>query len=432
MSIAQLIKGQKLISSELGIVSHTIKLPRMSHDPSMINFGIWPCNSKYLHGEKFEGRSGGCNEDWEQAIMATVGETIERYTPIFFPENEGIVSSYKNLDKPAVHPQEYAFFHDEQYKFYKERNFNITKFDENTEVTWCPTIDLVDQKEVYCPAQCIYMPFTRDKHFITAGNSTGLAAHTNYYKAVLNALYECVERDSFVITWTNNIVPPKVKISKEIKDYLNERFPASFKWHFFDVTYDLELPSIFAICEGVSDYGNFITVGSATRGTLAEAMKRVIREIGQTAPYFRWLIGERNGQVPDEDYHKIINFVDHSIYYHMRPEKKVVFNKWLEKEPDKDVDMYEVDNRTETEKIKDALRVFKRHNYNVLLKDLTTVDARQLGFYSVKVYIPQLIQMAGGYSVYFWGGKRLYEVPEKMGYGKADYSTINKMPHPFP
>lgn len=433
MDTARLIKSNKIISSEIGIISHTIRLPRMFSDPRLVNFGIWPCDTLQLGAEKFEGRSGACNEEWDMAVMATIGETIERYTPIFSP-NDGISSSYKDLDKRAVHPSEYALFHEKQHRVFEERRYNVAPFTDDLPVTWVPTTDLTDSGITYCPAQFLYMPFTKDRRFITAGNSTGLAAHTNYHKAILNALYECIERDSFVITWHNNIVPPKIKLTKEIKEYLHNRFPPHYQWHLFDITYDLGVPTVFGICMGESDFGKFVAVGSAARGTVAEATQKVIQEIGQTAPYFRWLLGERKEWTPPENFNDILTFADHSIYYLKRLDQWGVFDKWVNQPENKVIDFKEAgaDTRTDVEKIKDMLQMFKSKGYNVLLRDLTTVDIRQLGFYSIKVYIPQLIQMAGGYPFYFLGGKRMYEVPERMGYPRLDFDSLNKFPHPFP
>ena len=79
-----------------------------------------------------------------------------------------------------------------------------------------------------------------------------------------------------------------------------------------------------------------------------------------------------------------------------------------------------------------CIRDRKNRGCNVLFKDITTVDIRQLGFYSVKIFIPQLVQLAGAYPFYFLGGKRLYEAPKKIGLDTNDYDGLNKFPHPFP
>lgn len=74
----------------------------------------------------------------------------------------------------------------------------------------------------------------------------------------------------------------------------------------------------------------------------------------------------------------------------------------------------------------------RRRGYNVLFKDLTTIDARQGGFYCFRVVIPQLLPLIGAYPYYLLGGERLYSVPKKLGYETNDFEHLNQLPHPFP
>jgi len=96
----------------------------------------------------------------------------------------------------------------------------------------------------------------RDKHYVTANTSTGLAAHTNYYKAILTALYEVIERDGFAITWMQEIVPQKITIDKDIRSYINDKFPLPYEWHFFDITYDcLGIDGVFETVHNIMTIG---------------------------------------------------------------------------------------------------------------------------------------------------------------------------------
>lgn len=429
MSITTLKKGLDIISNEIGMLYHVIKLPRMNGDPKMINYGVWPCNTEYLSGEKYGGRSAGCGFEWEGGILGTIGETVERYAPAFYNLDNGLFSSFKDLNKYAVHPKEFALFHEEQFK---DERFGMSKFTEDIELTWFPTMDLTNGKETWLPAQFIYLPFNHDKKYITANTSTGLAAHTDYYKGILIGLYEVIERDSFVLTWMQNLVPEKIIISKEIQDHIDLNFPVRYEWHFFDINYDLRVPSVLGFCFGESEYGKFIAVGSSTRSTYGEALKKVIQEIGQAVPYFRYLLGEKKNWRPSDDYTLIQNFEDHSIFYVKRQDLWHVFDKWRDVKGTKQVDLAEKPKRTDQEEIKHIVKILKDKDYNVLFKDITTPDVRQLGFFSIKIFIPQLIQLAGAYPFYFLGGERLYTVPREMGYKSNDYHHLNKYPHPFP
>ena len=110
-----LIKGTMLISNQFGIVNHVSKLPRLNYDPKLVSFGIWPSNTLAFGAEKYEGRSSECNFDLQKSFMGTLGETVERYCPVFYNKENMILSSYKNLKVHAIPPSEYALFHEKQY-----------------------------------------------------------------------------------------------------------------------------------------------------------------------------------------------------------------------------------------------------------------------------------------------------------------------------
>lgn len=425
-------KSKKLISHRTGLLHHIVKLPRLNYDPRLISFGIWSCDTLQLDGEKFGGRSSGCSYDLYNSFMGTLGETVERYCPAFYQKDKMMKSSYISLSENAVTPSEFALFHPKQHEYFKEKNFNMHPFDEKIELYWDKCVDITTGNDVYCPAAFIYLPWTIEEKWITVGTSTGLAAHTNWHKALLTALFEIIERDSFVITWYQKIVSSKIIIGQDIREYIDGRFPASYEWHFFDITYDLGIPTVFGICYGTSEYGDFVAVGTATRGTMADALKKVILEIGQGVGYFRYLLGEKKDWVPSDNFNEILNFEDHSIFYIKRPDLISVLDIWRKAKPSLNIDFNEKSTKSTADYIEDIITVLNKKNYNVLVKDITTPDVNQAGFYCLRVVTPQLLQMGGAYPFYFLGGKRLYEVPEKMGYTSHSYSELNEFPHPFP
>lgn len=430
MNLTILNNGIKAISNEIGLLHHIAKLPRMNFDPLMVDYGIWASNTEYLIGEKYGIQSSGCGYKWEDALLGTIGETVERYAACFYDLNDSIFASYKHLEKQAIHPSEFALFHKVQYN---KEGFILNEFTEDIELTWFPTIDLTNGKETFLPGQFIYMPFReRNNKYITSTTSTGLAAHTDYYKAILTGIFEAIERDSFVITWMQNIVSEKIVITNEIKEYIDEHFPAKYEWHFFDITYDINVPTILGFCFGGSDFGKFIASASATRATYGEALIKVIQEIGQAIPYFRYILDETKEWIPSDDFNLINNFEKHSILYTKRQDLCHIFDKWIQAKESKEIDLFEKPDKTDKDEVRKIVEILKDKNYNVLFKDITTYDIRQLGFYSIKVFVPQLIQLSGSYPVYFSGGKRLFSVPEKLGFKSNDYQNLNKYPHPFP
>ncbi len=432
MNTITLLNGLNAISSETGILRHIVRSTRLNGDPNMIAYGIFPANTEYLSHEKFSGESSGCGFDWQDAILGTIGETVERYAPAFYDINERLFSSYQKLGKNAIHPKEFALFHENQYEIYKKKKIPLRPFTDDVQTSWFSAFDLTTGKETWVPGQFVYMPFSQDKTYINIGTSTGLAAHTNYYKSILNGLFESIERDSFVITWMQRLLPPKIKISKEIQEYINRYYPTSYKWYFFDMTYDLKVPSIFGLCFGEAEFGKFMAVGGSTRYTHGEALKKTIQEIGQAVPYFRYILEEKRDWSPSDDFNMIQNFDEHSLFYSKRQDLWNVFDGWVNTNATKDIKLHETSDKTEIEKIQEVVKLLKNAGCNVLFKDVTTPDIRQVGFFSTKVFVPQLIQLAGSYPFYYNGGERLYSVPERLGYTTHDYDHLNKYPHPFP
>jgi len=424
-------KALHSISSEIGLLSRISKMPIMNKDPNLMSYGIWPGSTKAMGGEEFGGRSSGCGATWQEALMGTIGETVERYACAFYNLREAVKSPYRTLGKAAVHPGEYALYHEQQYAFLKGKT-PIEPFTEDTDLYWFPMTDLATGEEKWAPGGMIYLPWSHELPWINANTSTGLAAHTNPHKAILTGLYEVIERDSFVITWTQKIVPPKIRISAEMQAHIDAGFPTSYEWHFFDIRYDLDVPSVLGICFGESEFGKFVAVGTSTRATYGQAVQKVIKEIGQAVSYFRYLLNEKKDWVPTDNYNQLMSFEDHSIFYVKRPDMWFVFDEYRAALETVDIDLHEKQTRSDVDEVRHIVQTLKKAGCDVLFKDISTPDVRQLGFYSIKVLVPQLIPLAGGYPLYYHGGKRLYEVPAKMGYTAHDYDHLNKYPHPFP
>ena len=72
-------------------------------------------------------------------------------------------------------------------------------------------------------------------------------------------------------------------------------------------------------------------------------------------------------------------------------------------------------------------------NHRVLLVDLTSPDVRPLGLSVVRTVIPGFHPLCMGYKIRALGGRRLWEVPQRLGFaGIAPDSGDNPAPHPYP
>ena len=133
-----------------------------------------------------------------------------------------------------------------------------------------------------------------------------------------------------------------------------------------------------------------------------------------------------------DDLTELKSFEDHSIYYTRHPEKQDIFKKWIERSEDKSIAYEEETEMSPKSIIKSILKTFKDLKIDVYCKDVTTEDVAEENFKVIRVICPQLIPLNGAYGRYYLGGKRLFEVPEKMGFSRLSFDDLTTMPHPFP
>lgn len=425
----QINRSLKLISNKIGLFQNVGKASLFNSDPKIIGYTSFNCNTVRLGAENYAGKSGGCGFEWENSFLASIGEGVERYCTVFYDLKKLKRGTFKGFKKgEATMPHKFALFHPNQYK---KKGFPFAPFEEDTGLYWERVYDLIGNKYIYCPAIFVYMPFTSDERYISEQISTGFAAHSDYYKALLSGLYEVIERDSFMIAWTNLLDLPKIKIEGSLKKFVDTILPNHFELHLFDMTTDIKVPSVFGILKGKHDFGEFIAFSAATRFTYSEAVKKTILELCQSVPYFRYLLPE-NKNKNFNDYGDLKSFEDHSVFYTKKKDHRNIFDKWLNKTPDLRIDFSEKNSLTAKGTIASIKKEFVKKNYQILVKDVTTFDVNKAGFKVVRVICPELIHINGSYNSYYFGGKRLYDVPEKMGYNKKTYDELNFMPHPFP
>lgn len=169
----------------------------------------------------------GYGSHYEEALIKYTGESIERYSSIMGPtllKDKIIYKSYKELSKNnKVMPLKYIdVFTEKQIKKAKELNVAICdkKVKEDDIIGWikCPSL-LNKGEEIYVPAKMMFVGYEEDKskgemNFIPSF-STGTAAHRSLKKALLNALIEYIQIDSFMITWYTKGKCSLVKIDDE-------------------------------------------------------------------------------------------------------------------------------------------------------------------------------------------------------------------------
>lgn len=200
----------------------------------------------------------------EESIIRLLGESVERYAPIV-TENmfkaKAVYASYNEMkNRGTVLPLEYLnlFSADQQRMMnklipaYSDRHVT-----EDDTISWisCPSL-LYPGENIWVPLQLMFVGYVKDetKHesWVSPSFSTGTAAHRSTNKALLNALVEYIQIDSFVLSWYTNRKCKRIQIDDPVilqileKVGLGESDPYEII-PLYTTLPDLDLPSVMVL-----------------------------------------------------------------------------------------------------------------------------------------------------------------------------------------
>ncbi|MDQ4067797.1 MAG: YcaO-like family protein, partial [Thermoproteota archaeon] len=283
---------QSVIDSETGIISWLAEIYPEPGQPEIFNYSTKMADtSKYLPIRCYD-KNGGAALTRESAQLAAVGEAIERYcSSIFFIEDLvlGTITDVNKRER-ALRPDEIALFHPKQ-----KDKIRYSWFTDNTKICWTKGYSITKKEPILIPACMTYIPYypfliEKGERTIAPGISTGHASACSYSDALLRGIYEIIERDAFMISWLNQLPIPKINIhsSSFIAPIFHERFERDhLQYTFYNMTTDLEVPSIFCLLIDQSRDPPLICTGGASNIDPEKAALKALVEATQT---YQWAI----------------------------------------------------------------------------------------------------------------------------------------------
>lgn len=219
----------------------------------------------------------------EQAKASAMMEGFERYSG----EKQDIdnkrmkIDTFDNIEN-AINPKDLIL-----PKITETYNLN------NTKLEWIEATDIINEKEVYIPANAIFHPYIPSREEIPSpialfkGNTNGLASGNIIEEAVLHGMFEVIERDAwsiFEITKRNKREIDKSSIENEIiLDLLDKFEKEGIKIKLIDLTADLDVPTIAASADDtVLKDAALLTLGVGTHLDPEIAVIRALSEVAQS------------------------------------------------------------------------------------------------------------------------------------------------------
>ncbi len=376
----------------------------------------------------------GCSENKSDAYKAAVAEAIEHYCILLECEENYIYGSYEQLKKRAVNPERFRVFTDRQLRRPEYKKY---RFDIHTKFNWLEASSLESGKAVLIPAQLAYAHYNFKKHrepVIRLPISTGSACGPTPHWVIYRGLSELLERDSYMISYLNNIRLPKIEITAEDSSLF--RFKQlitryELELSILETTLDFEFTSILAITRDFTGAGPAVSAGLGGSLDPAKAIKTAAleaarRHIAARDRFFR----RKPLPLPHE------NTLDGFLLRKQRewcaPHKLGEIENRLNgpKKPFRELKNFS--KNSDKAKSEFLLSQMRRKGYESFYIDFTTSDVRQIGLDVGKVLVPDLLPLYYDERIPYLENARLHTVPVELGFtDKPLEPTELRVSHPF-
>lgn len=111
--------------------------------------------------------------------------------------------------------------------------------------------------------------------------SCGCAGGFTFEMATLNAIYELIERDSFMCFWLTKTNPTRIHLEKGVSETfdlaLNFLNLSHYELFVLDITTDLKIPSVLCVIKG--KVNNAIMIAASSKETLLDAIESAVLEV---------------------------------------------------------------------------------------------------------------------------------------------------------
>jgi ribosomal protein S12 methylthiotransferase accessory factor len=428
---------RRAVSPYTGIVRALEECLHLPSDPPLFRFASEVGRGESVLGESLEHLSGigGAGLTRTEAASAAVGEAIERYSATFVPHEQLVAASARELGPEAVSPERFALFSAAQYA---TPGFPFAPFTPETRVPWARGYSLRDHSPVWLPAELVYLGDAVTEGAVRIGyaTSSGMACAETVEQGLVRGLCELLERDAFMIVWSNRLSLPVLELASDPQlAELDRRFfaPTGLSYAAIDLSIFHRLPTVLGIVRAPVWSPGAMGVGAGTAPTIDRAVWKALSEaFASRSAGPKLAVLERRGEYGPNGV-GVVTFEDHIAYYadHHRAEAAAFLDASSERSSSGSVPP--LPGNSPTEQIAALCDRIEAAGSTAYAVDVTSPDVRELGLTVAKVLAPELCSLDVPHAGRFLGGRRLYEAAAELGLQVGPLSApVNPEPHPFP
>lgn len=357
--------------------------------------------------------------------LAAQLEMIERYSSMVPYFSRVIRGSYEELNK------------DESLSIVPPEEYNLRKgqdFPRNDEIVWGEVLDLHSKKTSYLPEQILYFDnqlLRNEKRFIyETSNGTALGGSLN--EAIMYAIFEAIERDSFLSHWYTQKLPKLVLEetieNDEIKQLIYQYRQLGYELHILDITLETDIPVVWILMRNTNEDANLYLYSAAgAHYDPEEAILAALVEVGTSIIVYEKQLKDTKKNLVNLINHpeRVLRMEDHVNYYSFKENSGVfdfIFNN---------IDSLDVISTSDMKpkfdfSFEKVITKIMHHHPKIYMRNMQNELLTNLDLYVVKVFIPSLQPITFGKQNERINFERLSNVAGRK------IEKIGKEPHPFP
>jgi ribosomal protein S12 methylthiotransferase accessory factor len=366
---------------------------------------------------------------WDSCL----GEAVERYSGGCWDPDEAVVGRREELEGRSLDPSSLVLYLPEQYP-----DLPYAPYGPESKLRWVQGRSLIHEDAVWLPAISVFMEYqvSDPQEFLFPVTSNGLAAGPTLADAVLSAIYEVLERDAFLIAWLNRLPARRYDAAlhphPEVRQLALAYRRRGVELALFELPTDHPVAVFVGIAFQRGGYGGpYATVGLGADLDPLAAARAAALEVGQVRPAFRERCRTHSGARIAElvaDPPSTRSLEDHALLY-ADPAMASAFHfldgetaEWGEARP--------ADSRAA---LSTLLGHFRSVGQEVLYVNLTPRDLEPLGLHTARAVLPGFQPIWFGRQERRLGGRRLFDLPVRLGLAErlADVESLNPLPHPI-
>lgn len=351
---------------------------------------------------------GGCGIQLNEALVRTLGETVERYSQLTSDIN-GLVdcqfTSYNELisrDEKVLAVERLNYYLPQQLYL---QGFPFEAFTTDQPIMWVKLKSLLNRHYLWVPAQLVFVGYQIKKKLgetrLSTAVTTGTAAHTNVNKALVNAIQELIQIDSAMGHWYSSQIAPQIIFDQRttVLNNLLSRYAASQKKCFtFHWLKNHDLPGFYIACvfRGVNQSYPRVAIGLGSSMMLVEAMYKSFLEAVGVIGLSRMVIFDRGYHLPGSliNSKQIYDLDTNVAYYALGNQFDFINHKYSCLNTIKAKEMPDDIELPDDELIALLLNGFVDHHKELLFYNLTDKEAHDLGFVVPRVWSPDLVTLS--------------------------------------